>query len=73
MHEKGSDKKLVSDKNGFILLTPVGTSKALRMLIRGKVRVNKVLTWALNLKCGSKVTLYLYREFFPGAVWSCSE
>ena len=50
MHEKGSDKKLVSDKNGFILLTPVGTSKALRMLIRGKARVTEDLIWGLNFK-----------------------
>ena len=29
MHEKGSDKGLISDENGFLLLTPVGTSRGL--------------------------------------------
>ena len=27
MHEEGSDKGLIGDENGFLLLTPVGTSK----------------------------------------------
>ena len=29
MHEKGSDKRHIGDKYGFILLTPVGASKLL--------------------------------------------
>ena len=29
MHKKGSDKGIISDENGFILLPPVGTSKGL--------------------------------------------
>ena len=29
IHEKVPDKGLISDKNGFILLTPVGSSKDL--------------------------------------------
>ena len=29
MHEKGPDKGHIGDKYGFLLLTPVGTSKVL--------------------------------------------
>ena len=29
MHEKGPDKGYIGDKYGFLLLTPVGTSKGL--------------------------------------------
>ena len=46
VHKKG----LIGDKYGFLLLTPVGMSKGLRMLIRGKARMTKDLSWALNFK-----------------------
>ena len=29
LHEKSPDKGLMSDKNGFLLLSPVGTSRGL--------------------------------------------
>ena len=29
IHAKGYDKELIGDKDGFLLLTPVGTSKGL--------------------------------------------
>ena len=50
MHEKGPDKGFIGDEYGFLLLTPVGTSKALRMSIRGNPRVTTDSTWALNMK-----------------------
>ena len=50
IHEKVPDKGLISDKNGFLLLTQLVPVGALSMLIRRKVRVTKDFTWALNLK-----------------------
>ena len=35
MHEKGSNKGLISDENGFLLLTPVGTSRGLENVDSG--------------------------------------
>ena len=49
MHEKGSDKEHIGDKYGFFLLTAVGTSKGLEDVDMEKARVNKDLTWPLNL------------------------
>ena len=35
MHEKGPDKEHIGDKYGFLLLTPVGTSKGLEVVDTG--------------------------------------
>ena len=35
LHEKGLDKRYIVDKNGFVLLTPVGTSKELEDVNEG--------------------------------------
>ena len=43
MHEKGPDKRLIGDKCGFLLLTPVGTRKGLEDVDMGKARVLKIL------------------------------
>ena len=35
IHEKGPDKRLIGDKYGLLLLTPVGTSKDLEYVDKG--------------------------------------
>jgi len=55
LHEKGPYKGHIGDKYGFLLLTPVGTIKGLKMLTLAKARMTESLTWVLNLKRRSKV------------------
>ena len=51
IHEKGSDKEHIGDRSGFLLLTPVSTSKGLDDVDTGWSPGDYIdLTWALILK-----------------------
>ena len=66
IREKRPYKRHIGDKYVFFLVTQLVPVRALRMLILGKARVTKDLTWALNLKCWSKVTPSIQRVLSRG-------
>ena len=63
----------MGNKYGFLLLTPVGTSKGLEDVDTGSGPVDYRFDMGIELEVVEGHSLPVYRESFEGVVWSCSE